>query len=289
MKTYEDFKATYLGRAVDIDGYYGAQCWDGAMFYSQWLGYPVFHCNDGTGYARDIWTGRHRSGILNYYDEVEILQPGDIVVFREYPGYTPLSHIAIFDRDAGNSFGIFLGQNQGGAGGAFNLATLPYAATYQTAFRPKCFADQPSNEKPFEEVLEPIENGGSGSVYRLYNPGSGDHLYTLNIDEARGCQNAGWTYEGIAWIAPADGDPVYRLYINGRHVYTADVAERKALVIKGAADEGIAFMSGGPDDIWRMYNPNTGDHLLTASRDEHNSLSKAGWYCEGQKLKGKAI
>ncbi len=113
-------------------------CWDGAMYYSQWLGYPIFNCTV-TGYVQDIWTQRKKSGILNYYDEVELLQPGDIVVFKVHPS-TPLSHIAIFDHDLGNGQGAFLGQNQGAPGMAFNIIPLPYDATYQTAFRPKCFS-----------------------------------------------------------------------------------------------------------------------------------------------------
>lgn len=137
-KSYQQFKNMVLGRAYDIDCAYGAQCWDGAMYYSKWLGYPVYNCRV-TGYAQDIWTQRKSSGILNYYNEVSTMQAGDIVVFKQHP-YTPYSHIAIFDRDAGNGWGWFLGQNQGGAGGAFNLVKLPYEATYATAFRPKCFA-----------------------------------------------------------------------------------------------------------------------------------------------------
>ncbi|HEO7457947.1 TPA: lysin, partial [Streptococcus agalactiae] len=33
----------------------------------------------------------------------------------------------------------FLGQNQGGANGAYNIVKIPYSATYPTAFRPKVF------------------------------------------------------------------------------------------------------------------------------------------------------
>lgn len=140
-KTYQSFKNEVLGKAYDVDGYYGAQCWDGVMYYSKWLGYPVFHCTN-TGFAHDIWTTRKNSGILKYYDEVYRMEPGDICVFKKNVYYTPMSHIAIFDSDAGNGFGWFLGQNQGGPNGAFNIVKLPYSATYETAFRPKLFSSQ---------------------------------------------------------------------------------------------------------------------------------------------------
>lgn len=117
-------------------------CWDGAAYYERWLGYPVTNCTN-TGYARDVWEQRHSNGILNNFDEVEVMQPGDIAVFA-VTDYTPYSHIAIFHSDAGNGGGYFLGQNQGGTpdgqgGSAFNLCWLPYSATYPTAFRPKAF------------------------------------------------------------------------------------------------------------------------------------------------------
>lgn len=132
---YYDFKKRWTGKSADVDGYYGPQCWDGAMQYSRELGYPVFSCTV-TGYVQDIWTQRKTSGILNYYNEVTNLQAGDIVVFRPVAGITPLSHIAMFDSDAGNGYGNFFGQNQGNVSG-FSIQALPYSATYDTAFRPK--------------------------------------------------------------------------------------------------------------------------------------------------------
>ena len=465
-------------------------CWDGAMYYSKWLGYPVFNCTI-TGYAQDIWTQRKTSGILQYYDEVELLEPGDIVVFKVHPS-TPLSHIAIFDHDLGNGKGAFLGQNQGAPGMAFNIIPLPYDATYQTAFRPKCFSSSQTKpnapEKPsdgllygldlsehngsvnfsrvaqtndfvilragfgwstdqkdprFEEYYQqakahnlrvgtywytyarnldeakqeaecfkqvivgkefdfgvwvdledadhwkanngnpsgamqaqcanlimqemkeagyqvgiyastyPIDHeykglditnyplweanynindgnrhgdfshravlhqytslwrldgknydrnvcykdifkdgakapkkGAEGSVYRLYNPNTGDHLYTTSYLEAMGVYMAGWNYEGIAWVSPKDGDPVYRLLNpnDGTHAFGPE-AEKDGLLKLGWKLEGVAFYSKGNKPIYRMYNPNDGAHVLSADRKEHDGLTKLGWICEGQELK----
>lgn len=297
MSKYEDFKAQMLGSGVDLDGCWGFQCWDLAMAYSQWLGYPVFHCGM-TGYAQDIWTQRMTSGILGCYDEVEILQPGDIVVFREVPGITPLSHIAIFDHDIDGANGAFLGQNQGAANGITNIIALPYSATFPTAFRPKCFVEEPDPAPAPANLKESIQEGEKGSVYRLYNLYSGQHFYTQSVSEANQLygiivdekgqpKTAGWAYEGIAWIAPENGDPVYRLYepSTGQHVYTPDPAEKKSLAASGWNDEGIAWYSGGSHPIYRIYNPKTGEHLLTADREEHDALCGSGWICEGQNMK----
>jgi len=137
-KSYQDFYNAFNGKWVDLDGYYGCQCWDGAMNYMKWL-YGVVINTDIHGYACDIWESRKTNGMLNYCDEVNVMQPGDIAVFRKVAGWTPYSHIAIFHSDAGGGYGYFFGCNQGGVNGAYNLCKLPYSATFDTAFRPKCF------------------------------------------------------------------------------------------------------------------------------------------------------
>lgn len=140
MPSYQDFKNAVLGKGFDIDGYYGAQCWDGYAYYCKFMGVPYANCTV-TGYAEDIWTQRKTNGILNYFDEVSEMEAGDVAVFKKSP-FTPDTHIAIFDSDAGNGYGNFLGQNQGGAptptgGGVFNITKIPYSATFDTAFRLK--------------------------------------------------------------------------------------------------------------------------------------------------------
>lgn len=273
---YEKYKSEMMGKGVDLDHSYGYQCWDGAMDWSVKQGNPIFNCRV-TGYAQDIWTQRNTSGILKYYDEVTELEPGDIVVFKIHPT-TPLSHIAIFDHDAGNGYGWFFGQNQGGQNGVFNLVKLPYEATYLTAFRSKT-RNVSNNENP-------LEKGVDGSVYRLYNPNTGDHLYTLDFNEASDISNAGWTYEGVGWVAPSQGEPVYRLLNpnDGTHAFAPE-KEKDGLLKLGWKLEGVAFYSGGNKPLYRMYNPNSGAHILSADLDEHNGLTKAGWICEGQELK----
>lgn len=114
------------------------------MYWYEKLGYQRIDCTV-SGYATDIWVYRKTNGILRNSVEVSVYQPGDIVVFKVVPGVTPDSHIAIFDSDIDGNYGWFLGQNQGGVGGAFNLHKFPYSATYDTGFRPKCLVNQPTN------------------------------------------------------------------------------------------------------------------------------------------------
>ena len=142
-KSYQEFKNMVLGKAIDVDGWYSAQCWDGYAYYMQYLGLKPAWCTS-TGYVQDIYTNMNSNGMKEQCDLVYNLQAGDIVVFPRN-SVTPLSHVAIFDSDAGNGYGNFLGQNQTSAdasGSAFSIARLPYSATYHCAFRPKIFAQQ---------------------------------------------------------------------------------------------------------------------------------------------------
>lgn len=144
-KTPHDFYLAVNGKCFDVDGYYGAQCWDGAMYYSKWLGYPVFSCTY-SGYAKDIWNLRKSSGILKYYDEVQRpFNDGDIIVWGECTP-CPASHIAIFRKDNGNGTFVALGQNQGGKNGAFNQINFTYEGVLG-GLRPKCYAGE-STPKP---------------------------------------------------------------------------------------------------------------------------------------------
>lgn len=201
--SYQDFKNTHLGNGYDVDGWYGDQCWDGFAEYCKYLGYPVINCTD-SGYAQDLWTQRHSNGILNYFDEVEVMQAGDVAIFDVTPS-TPYSHVAIFDSDAGNGYGNFLGQNQGGeqknpnGGGVFNIVALPYSATFATAFRPKS-----SNAQVITNSSEssPVASGLKKDDYFIdvsaYQPAD-----LTDICNASGTRNTIIKVsEGIGWLSP---------------------------------------------------------------------------------------
>ena len=148
-KSYQEFKNMVLGKAFDVDGWYSAQCWDGYAYYMQYLGLKPAWCTS-TGYVQDIYTNMDSNGMKEQCDLVYNLQAGDIVVFP-VSSVTPLSHVAIFDSDAGNGYGNFLGQNQtstDASGSAFSIAQYPYSATYHYAFRPKIYSQQKPAPSP---------------------------------------------------------------------------------------------------------------------------------------------
>lgn len=128
-------------------------------------------------------------------------------------------------------------------------------------------------------VLDPV------TMFRLYNPNSGEHFYTSSTVERDNCVSVGWNDEGVGWVAPAAGDPVYRLYnqYGGEHHYTTSVVERDNLISVGWNDEGVGWYSGGSVRLDRQYNPNAyaNNHNYTSSAVEKENLLSLGWQDEG--------
>lgn len=132
----------------------------------------------------------------------------------------------------------------------------------------------------------PVWAQESHTMYRMYNPNSGEHFYTASQTEAQALTDLGWQAEGEAWQAPLTGIPVYRMYnpIAGDHHYTTSDVERQQLQAIGWKDEGIGWygaQTGVP--LYRVYNPfaKTGIHHYTTSLKESDALAAIGWQTEG--------
>ena len=128
------------------------------------------------------------------------------------------------------------------------------------------------------------------TMYRLYNPYTGEHLYTSSTLEVETCVAAGWNDEGYAWTAPtkdyAGATKVYRLYNpyveGGDHFYTTSEVEKDSLVAAGWSYEGEGWYSAPKDNgvaVYRAYNPyaTTGTHHYTTNEGEIKNLVNAGW------------
>lgn len=134
------------------------------------------------------------------------------------------------------------------------------------------------------ETRDPVGPEKSESMYRLYNPNSGEHFYTASIGERNAVIKAGWRYEGVGWYAPVKSQsPVYRLYNPnaGDHFYTLNAAERDHLKSVGWRYEGVGWYSSDASGvaIYREYNPNAvaGTHNYTSNILEHRNLTARGW------------
>nr|MCR4950213.1 hypothetical protein [Solobacterium sp.] len=127
------------------------------------------------------------------------------------------------------------------------------------------------------------------TMYRLYNPNSGEHFYTAKAKERDYLKQNGWKYEGVGWKAPGSSiAPVYRLYNtnSGDHHYTMKIREKNALVKLGWKYEGIGWYSDEKHTVplYREYNPNaySCNHNYTTNKKEHDALVKnLGWKDEG--------
>lgn len=141
---------------------------------------------------------------------------------------------------------------------------------------------------------KPSDNDNDGNdidiVLRLYNPMTGEHLFTSSAAERTHLVDQGWKNEYCEWNTPSSSDaPVYRLYNpnNGDHHYTPNLAEKNALIQLGWRYEGVPFYSATKEEgipVYRMYNPNAtgaGSHHYTSSKAECDALSNYGWNDEG--------
>ena len=128
----------------------------------------------------------------------------------------------------------------------------------------------------------------ASKIYRVYNPYSGQHLFTDDNAERNVLVRLGWADEGIGWRAPTSSStPVYRLFnpYTGEHHYTTSVSERENLRIFGWTYESVAWYSDDDHDVplYRQFNPyaQVGTHNFTTSPQENDLLASLGWRSEG--------
>lgn len=137
--------------------------------------------------------------------------------------------------------------------------------------------------------LDNLSNSSSSAaLYRLYNPWTGEHLFSVNYGEVEKLCPLGWVFEGIAAsVDLTSGKPVYRLYNpwTGDHHYTTDLAEVVRNEKLGWKNEGIAFYSKGKVGVVSLYNPFAKSfyHHYTTDPAEIERMVKDGWKEEGVK------
>lgn len=108
------------------------------------------------------------------------------------------------------------------------------------------------------------------TVTLFINTTNNDFIYTANADEYTAlAANPVYSCSGPVWVAPKTGTPVYRLYnpAVGIHHFTSDQNEVHVLCTQYGWYSDFngepAFYSGGPDAIFRYYDPTNGGHRYT--------------------------
>ena len=154
------------------------------------------------------------------------------------------------------------------------------------------FASQPVQSPSTNDAPLTAQAAETQSMYRLYNPNSGEHFYTADASERNDLVRVGWVYESVGWTAPKTSKtPVYRLYSGTDHHYTMDASERDMLKRAGWRYEGIGWYSDDAKGVplYRQFNPNvqpsaprnnSGSHNYTKDLAEHKKLISIGWIGE---------
>ena len=118
----------------------------------------------------------------------------------------------------------------------------------------------------FVSLTVTASEASAATLLRVYNPNSGEHHYTANVNERNHLVKVGWRYEGIAWQS-GGSTPVYRLYNpnakTGTHHYTLHAYEKDNLVRAGWRYEGIGFYSGKDNSAVRWTVWYNADNNLT--------------------------
>lgn len=206
------FANATLGQCIDVDGYYGAQCWDSmAAFWYNYTGRTLSTC--GTGAAKGTiadgcWQKNAGSEFTMIWDAKKI-QAGDIAV---YSG-GEWGHIGMAMGGYNNGYFTLLGQNQGGkscpgggaAGNIINLSTKNFIG----AFRPNIYIKpepkpEPTPEptpEPEEEAYTVVKGDTLGAIalkLGWFTEGKlfGDDGYCQALADYNGIKNRGLIYPG---------------------------------------------------------------------------------------------
>jgi hypothetical protein len=117
ITSYDKFRAATLGKCYDIDGAFGAQCWDGAALLWQQLGRSLL---SGDGSAKGCWLLKKSDNAGKDFDVIADktkIRRGDVVIFGT--GIGKYGHICFADADYDpkKSTLACYGENQGGTSG----------------------------------------------------------------------------------------------------------------------------------------------------------------------------
>ena len=149
ISTPDAYYNAVIGKCIDLDGKYGAQCVDGfADFNYNYTGRWLTTC--GTGAARGLWDCAAENAGDDYIliTNINDLQKGDWIVFDggQY------GHVGMAMGPNNDGYIALLGENQGGpacngGGAAYNVINISLK-TFKGAFRPKIYIKPEPKPEP---------------------------------------------------------------------------------------------------------------------------------------------
>ena len=149
ISTPDAYYNAVIGKCIDLDGKYGAQCVDGfADFNYNYTGRWLTTC--GTGAARGLWDCAAENAGDDYIliTDVNNLQKGDWIVFDG----GVYGHVGMAMGPNNDGYIALLGENQGGpacsgGGAAYNVINISLK-TFKGAFRPKIYIKPEPKPEP---------------------------------------------------------------------------------------------------------------------------------------------
>lgn len=201
------FKNYTIGKCLNTDNAYGAQCWDLAdVYWQNYAGRRAQTC--GTGAAKGMtndgcWQKNAGDDFVMIWDAKD-LQAGDWLIF----GNGQYGHVGMALGAYNNGYITLLGQNQGGdkcdgGGSSTNIVNISLKH-FTGAFRPKAYIVQPEPAPKPEQKNDGyiVQKGDTlGAIIRKMGWYSGDKLfgddgYAQKVAEANGIANRGLIYPG---------------------------------------------------------------------------------------------
>lgn len=155
------YKNAVLGKCIDVDGHYGAQCFDLANdFWQNYAGFSLSSCGTGAAKGTLNCIERNAGNAFEMIWDTHSLQAGDWVVFTN----GQYGHIGMALGGYNNGYIALLGENQGGGacnggGSSTNIINISLK-NFGGAFRPKDYIIK--EEKPAQPA---------GTVNYVYTPG----------------------------------------------------------------------------------------------------------------------
>lgn len=157
ISSSDAYKNAVLGKCIDLDGLYGAQCVDlFADFHYNYTGRWL--STNGTGAAYGLWDARDYNADDDYVliTDATQLQPGDWVIFSggQY------GHVGMALGYYNNGYIALLGENQGGSsctggGSSANIINMSLK-TFRGAFRPKTYVKPDPAPEPEPQPEIPV-------------------------------------------------------------------------------------------------------------------------------------
>ena len=104
-----------------------------------------------------------------------------------------------------------------------------------------------SEGQAFNLFKDSAQAQGATDVYRLFNPSSGDHFFTTDINEKNVAAGGGYRVEGVmgaASTSASENTEAVLRYFNpqsGQHFFTSNQNEANTLADQGYVSEGVGF------------------------------------------------